>query len=77
MVEEIAGCARHHRQPRECAAVGAQVRPDIRQPDPAEVAPRPLTGEGSAALDELRVMLNRAARRRQAYATADAGCLAR
>jgi hypothetical protein len=66
MVEEIAGCARRHRQSRECAAVGAQVQPDIRQPDPAEVAPRPLTEEGSAALDELRVMLNRAARRQQA-----------
>jgi hypothetical protein len=37
----------------------------------------PLTEEGSAALDELRVMLSRAARRRQAYATADAGRLAR
>jgi hypothetical protein len=29
--------------------------------------------EGSATLDELRVKLSRAARRRQAYATADAG----
>ena len=37
----------------------------------------PLTKEGSAALDELRVTLSRAARRRQAYATADAGRLAR
>jgi hypothetical protein len=37
----------------------------------------PLTEEGSVALDELRVMLSRAARRRQAYATADAGRLAR
>ena len=37
----------------------------------------PLTEEGSAALDELRVMLSRAARRRPAYATADAGRLAR
>jgi hypothetical protein len=64
MVEEIAGCARRHRQPRECAAVGAQVQPDICQPDPAEVAPRPLTEEGSAVLDELRVTLSRAARRR-------------
>lgn len=36
-----------------------------------------LTEEGSAALDELRVMLSRAARRRQAYATADVGRLAR
>ncbi|MGE3280081.1 MAG: TniQ family protein [Alphaproteobacteria bacterium] len=36
-----------------------------------------LTEEGSAALDELRVMLSRAARRRPAYATADAGRLAR
>jgi hypothetical protein len=36
-----------------------------------------LTEEGSAALDELRVMLSRAAKRRQAYATADAGRLAR
>jgi len=36
-----------------------------------------LTEEGSAALDELRAMLSRAARRRQAYATADAGRLAR
>jgi len=36
-----------------------------------------LTEEGSAALDELRVATNRAARRRQAYATADAGRLAR
>jgi hypothetical protein len=37
----------------------------------------PLTKQGSAALDELRVMLSRAARRRQAYATADTGRLAR
>lgn len=37
----------------------------------------PLTEEGSEALDELRVTLSRAARRRQAYATADAGRLAR
>jgi len=37
----------------------------------------PLNEEGNAALDELRVMLSRAARRRQAYATADAGRLAR
>ena len=37
----------------------------------------PLAEEGSAALDQLRVMLNRAARRRQTYATADAGRLAR
>ena len=36
----------------------------------------PQTEEGSAALDELRVTLSRAARRRQAYATADAGRLA-
>ena len=36
-----------------------------------------LAEEGSAALGELRVMLSRAARRRQAYATADAGRLAR
>jgi hypothetical protein len=35
------------------------------------------TEEGSAALDELRTMLSRAARRRPAYATADAGRLAR
>jgi hypothetical protein len=34
----------------------------LRQPDRAEVALRLLTGEGSAALDELRVMLSRAAR---------------
>jgi hypothetical protein len=34
-------------------------------------------GRGSAALDELRVMLSRAAQRRQAYAMADAGRLAR
>jgi hypothetical protein len=37
----------------------------------------PLSEEGSAALDELRVTLSRAARRRPAYATADAGRLAR
>jgi hypothetical protein len=37
----------------------------------------PLTEEGSAALDDLRVTLSRAARRRQADATADAGRLAR
>ena len=37
----------------------------------------PLTEEGSAALDELRVTLSRAARRRQAHVTADAGCFAR
>jgi hypothetical protein len=37
----------------------------------------PLSEEGSAALDDLRVTLSRAARRRQAYATADAGRLAR
>jgi hypothetical protein len=36
-----------------------------------------LTEEGSAALDKLRVTLSRAARRRPAYATADAGRLAR
>ena len=35
-----------------------------------------LTAEGSAALDELRVTLSCAPRRRQAYATADAGRLA-
>src|SRR3954469_5549717 len=33
-----AGRARHHRQPRECAAMGAQVRPGICQPDPAASA---------------------------------------
>ena len=33
--------------------------------------------EGSAALDQLRVTLSRVARRRQAYATADAGRLVR
>jgi len=37
----------------------------------------PLAEEGSAALDQLRVTLSRVARRRQAYATADAGRLAR
>jgi hypothetical protein len=37
----------------------------------------PLTEEGSAALDELRVTLSRAARHLQVYATADAGRLAR
>ena len=37
----------------------------------------PLTEEGSAALDELRATLSRAARRQPAYATADAGSLAR
>jgi hypothetical protein len=37
----------------------------------------PLTEEGSAVLDELRVTLSRSARRRQAHATADAGRLAR
>jgi hypothetical protein len=37
----------------------------------------PLTEEGRAAREELRVTLSRAARRRQAYATADAGRLAR
>jgi len=36
----------------------------------------PLTEEGSAVLDELRVRLSRTARRRQAYATTDAGRLA-
>ena len=36
-----------------------------------------LTEKGSAALDELRVTLSRAARRRQAYETANAGRLAR
>jgi TniQ protein len=36
-----------------------------------------LTEEGSAGLDELRISLSRAARRRPAYATADAGRLAR
>src|SRR3954470_14651838 len=33
-----AGRARHYRQPRECAAMGAQVRPGICQPDPAASA---------------------------------------
>src|SRR3954447_11289480 len=33
-----AGRARHHREPRERAAVGAQVRPGLRQPDPAAAA---------------------------------------
>jgi hypothetical protein len=33
-----AGRARHHRQPRDGAAVGAQVRPGVRQPDPAASA---------------------------------------
>jgi hypothetical protein len=37
----------------------------------------PQTEEGSTALDEPRVTLSRAARRRQAYTTADAGRLAR
>ena len=36
-----------------------------------------LTAEGREALDELRVTMQRTARRRQAYATADAGRLAR
>ena len=36
----------------------------------------PRAEEGSAALDQLRVTLSRVARRRQAYATADAGRLA-
>jgi hypothetical protein len=36
-----------------------------------------LTEEGSAVLDVLRVRLSRAAKRRQAYATADAGRLAK
>src|SRR4051795_6676708 len=33
-----AGRARHYREPRERAAVGAQVRPGLRQPDPAASA---------------------------------------
>jgi hypothetical protein len=37
----------------------------------------PLTEEGSAALEELRMTLSRSARQRQAYATADADRLAR
>jgi hypothetical protein len=37
----------------------------------------PPTEPGRAALEELRVTLSRTARRRQAYATADAGRLAR
>jgi hypothetical protein len=36
-----------------------------------------LAKKGSAALDELQVMLSRAVRRRQAHATAEAGRLAR
>lgn len=36
-----------------------------------------LTDEGRDALDELRVTMQRTARRRQAYASADAGRLAR
>jgi len=36
-----------------------------------------LTAEGRAALDELRTTMRRTARRREAYATADAGRLAR
>jgi hypothetical protein len=55
---------------REMNGASIQARMNARQD-------RPLTEEGSAALDELRVTLSRAARRRQAYATADAGCLAR
>ena len=35
-----AGGAGHRRQPRDRAAVGAQVRPGVRQTDPAEAAPR-------------------------------------
>jgi len=37
----------------------------------------PLTEEGSAALDQLRVTLSRVVRRQQANATAHAGRLAR
>jgi hypothetical protein len=37
----------------------------------------PLAESGRAALEELQVTLSRAARRRQAYATADTGRLAR
>ncbi|CAA9261189.1 MAG: Mobile element protein, partial [uncultured Craurococcus sp.] len=40
-----AGSARHRRQPRDRAAVGAQVRPGLRQPDPAEA---PLRGRQMA-----------------------------
>jgi hypothetical protein len=50
------------------ASIGARV---------AELGEGPPTEDGNAALDELRVTLSRAARRRQAYATADAGRLAR
>jgi hypothetical protein len=51
-----------------CASIGARVN---------ELRGEPPTEEGSEALDELRVTLSRAARRRQAYATAVAGRLAR
>ena len=36
-----------------------------------------LSEDGGEALKELRATLGRMARRREAYATADAGCLAR
>ena len=52
----------------DCASIGARVN---------ELRGEPPTEEGSEALGELRVTLSRAARRRQAYATADAGRLAR
>src|SRR3954454_19792546 len=35
-----AGCTRHHREPRERAAMGPEVRPGVRPPDPAEAALR-------------------------------------
>ena len=43
----------------------------------AELPDGLLTADGRGALDELRVTMQRTARRRQAYATADAGRLAR
>jgi hypothetical protein len=55
-------------QAMNCASIGARVN---------ELQDGLLTEEGRAALDELRVTLSRAAKRRQAYTTADAGRLAR
>jgi IS1 family transposase len=45
----VARCPRHHRQPRNRAAVGAQIRPAVRQSDPSP----PSSGWRQVASDEV------------------------
>jgi hypothetical protein len=68
---------------RLSAGTGVSVE-RMRETDSASIQARlnalqegPLTEEASATLDELWVTLSRAVRRRQTYAAADAGRLAR